>query len=122
MAISLADFLESKKSIDINKISSLEINKYDVVNPKEVLFETVNKDQAITILKEFTLKENEQKFVTMSMPVYNLILKSDNLDDISIGIIPENNAFRIKNEGSDLKYEEDFFTILKKYKIENESN
>lgn len=115
MGISLADFLEFKKSININNITHLEINKYDVVTPKEVLFETVEKEKIVSFLQEFTLKKNDTRFVTMSMPVYNLILKSNCLEDISIGVIPAISTFRIKNEGSDIEFEQDFFTILKKY-------
>jgi hypothetical protein len=114
MGISLADFLELRKSININNITHLEINKYDVVTPKEVLFQTVDKEKIVSFLKEFSLKENDKKFVTMSMPVYNLILKSNCLD-ISIGIIPLIHIFRIKNEDSDIEFEQDFFKILKKY-------
>jgi hypothetical protein len=113
--MSLPEFLEVKKSIVLNTITHLEINKYDVVTPKEIIFETVDKEKIVSVLKEFTLKENDMKFVTMSMPVYNLILKSDTLEVISIGFIPENNTFRMRNEVYDIKYAEDFFSILKKY-------
>jgi hypothetical protein len=116
MGILLFDFLESKKLIDINKVTQLIINKYDVVNPKEILLETDNKNKIIAILKEFSFKENDnKKFVTMSMPIYNLILKRIDLEDFSIGIIPEINTFRIKNEESDIKFEQDFFPILEKH-------
>lgn len=115
MTISLADFLELKKSININNITHLEINKYDIVLPKEVLFETVEKEKIVSFLQEFTVKKNDTKFVTMSMPIYNLILKSNYLEDISIGIIPKISTLRIKNESSDIEFEQDFFAILKKY-------
>lgn len=112
----LINYLESKKIIDVHKISKLSINKYTSDYTEIEVFKTNDKNTINTILEELTLKDYiNKKFVIMSMPDYNLILRDDKLNHIKIGIISEANVLRIKNVGSDIEFKNHFLLILKKY-------
>lgn len=112
----LIDFLEFKKIIEINKISKLSIIKYRYDNSEIPIFETNDKKTVINILKEITLQEKtNKKFVIMSMPDYILILKDDEDNNIKIDIISGMKALRIKNQDTDIIFNEDFLLIIKKH-------
>ena len=112
----LIDFLEFKKIIEINKISKLSIIKYGYDNTEMPIFETNDKNTVGNILKEITLQEKtNKKFVIMSMPDYSLILKVDEDNCIKIDIISGMKTLRIKNHGTDIKFNQDFWLIIKKH-------
>ncbi len=110
----LTDFLESNNLIQINAISKLIITKRGKSNV-EVILSLENQEKISTFLNEFSIAENEMKFVTMMAPPYDLILEASEFNSLLIGVLPEVKSFRIPDQGTDIELEQDFLTILKKH-------
>ncbi|MDP5199660.1 hypothetical protein [Flavobacterium sp. DG2-3] len=110
----LADFLECNNLIQIGAISKLTITKRGKSNP-EIILNLEDKEKISTFLDEFSTVKNDMQFVTMMAPPYDLILEASDFNSLLIGILPEVKSFRIPDQGTDIEFEQDFLTILKKY-------
>jgi len=110
----LTDFLESNNLIQIGSISKLIITKRGKSNV-EVILNLEDKEKISTFLDEFSIAENDMEFVTMMVPPYDLILEASDFNSFLIGVLPEVKSFRIPDQGTDIEFEQDFLTILKKH-------
>jgi hypothetical protein len=114
LQMKLTDFLESNNLIQIGSISKLIITKRGKSNV-EVILNLEDKEKISTFLDEFSIAENDMEFVTMMVPPYDLILEASDFNSFLIGVLPEVKSFRIPDQGTDIEFEQDFLTILKKH-------